>query len=417
MIYHLIQYLSSKFDFPGSGLMQYLTFRAILGTVTAILIAMCFGMPVIRKLRSGRKMEEQRKLGVSGENLKEGVPSMGGLLIIMAIIIPILLFGNLANIYNILLILTTLWLGLLGYLDDFLKIHGKEIRAAGRGILYRISEKPSCPTDKGGLSGWFKIFGQVLLGLIVASVACFHPDIASPDGLFTTIPFVKGNEFNYAWLIPGSGPVSSILEFILYIVVIVFVITAVSNGANLTDGKDGLCAGISAIVAATLGILAYLSGNVIYSNYLNIMYLPQTGEVAIFMAVVTGALLGFLWFNSYPAQIFMGDTGSLCLGGIIAVASILIKKELLLPILCGVFLIEALSVIIQRFWFKYTKRKYGQGRRVFRMTPLHHHFEKQGIEAALMKPAAPHHEAKIVMRFWLVGLILAVLTIITLKIR
>lgn len=417
MIYHLIQYLSGKFDFPGSGLMQYLTFRAIIGAVTAIIIALCAGMPVINRLKCKKSMEEQRKLGVNGENLKEGVPSMGGLLIIMSIIIPILLFGDLTNIYNLLLILTTLWLGLLGYLDDYLKIHGKEIRTRGHGLLFRISEKPTCPTDKGGLSGWFKIIGQILLGLIVASAACFHPDIASSDGLFTTIPFVKGNEFNYSWLIPGQGALSSVMEFILYIVVIVFIITAVSNGANLTDGKDGLCAGTSAIVTATLGILAYLSGNIIYSNYLNIMYLPQTGEVAIFMAVVTGALLGFLWFNSYPAQIFMGDTGSLCLGGIIAVASILIKKELLLPILCGIFLVEALSVIIQRFWFKYTKKRYGQGRRVFRMTPLHHHFEKQGIEAAIMKPALPHHEAKIVARFWLVGLVLAVLTIITLKIR
>ena len=417
MIYHLIHYLNEHFDFPGSGLMQYITFRSILGAVTAIAIALCTGMPVIRRLKSRKRMEEQRKLGVNGENLKEGVPSMGGLLIIMSICIPILLFGDLTNIYNQLLILTTLWLGVLGYLDDYLKIHGREIRANGTGILYRISEKPSCPTDKGGLSGWFKIAGQIMIGLIVASAAYFHPDIASSEGLFTTIPFVKGNEFNYAWLIPGDGPIALILEFIAYMIIIIFIITAVSNGANLTDGKDGLCAGTSAIVTATLGILAYLSGNIIYANYLNIMYLPQIGEVAIFMSIVTGALLGFLWFNSYPAQIFMGDTGSLCLGGIIAVASVLIKKELLLPILCGIFLIEALSVIIQRFWFKITKRKYGQGRRVFRMTPLHHHFEKQGIEAAIMKPANPHHEAKIVMRFWLVGIVLAVLTIITLKIR
>jgi len=417
MIYHLIQYLDSLFDFPGSGLMQYISFRSMLGAVTAILIALCSGMPIIKGLKSRNNMEEQRKLGISGENLKEGVPSMGGLLIILSVLVPVLLFGDLTNVYNQLLILTTLWLGLLGYLDDYLKIHGKETREKKKGFLYMISDKPVSAIEKGGLSGRFKIVGQVALGLIVAGTVCFHPDLGLGEKMVTTIPFFKGNEFNYRWLIPGDGSLSRILEFILYIIIIVFIITAVSNGANLTDGKDGLCAGVSAIVAVTLGILAYLSGNVIYSKYLNIMYLPDTGEVAFYMATLFGALLGFLWFNSYPAQIFMGDTGSLCLGGIIGVASILIKKELLLPVLCGIFLIEALSVIIQRGWFKYTKKKYGKGRRVFRMAPLHHHFEKQGIEAVLESPANPHHEVKIVMRFWLVGIILAVLTIVTLKIR
>lgn len=416
MLYHLFEYLKSSYDFPGSGLLQYISVRSMLAATTAILVALFFGKAIIHKLQKKQIGEEIRNLGLEGQLSKQGTPTMGGIIILLSILVPILLFGNLTNIYVQLLILTTVWLGCLGFIDDYIKVFKK---------------------NKEGLKGKYKILGQVVLGLIVGLTICFSPDIvirdnvktedaqvdavqvapASHKSTITTIPFVKENEFDYAWLAPGTGKVKEVLQWAIYILVIIFVITAVSNGTNLTDGMDGLAAGVTAIVGTTLGILAYFSGNIIYSNYLNIMYLPNTGEIVIFMAAMMGSLLGFLWYNSYPAQVFMGDTGSLALGGIIAVAAILIRKELIIPILCGIFLVESLSVIIQREYFRYTKRKYGVGRRVFKMAPLHHHFQKEGIPALITKPVKAIPEAKIVMRFWLVAILLAVLTIVTLKVR
>jgi phospho-N-acetylmuramoyl-pentapeptide-transferase len=365
--------------------------------------------------------EDIRDLGLEGQLSKKGTPTMGGIIILVSILIPTLLFCDLTNIYVILLIISTIWLGVIGFIDDYIKVFRK---------------------NKEGMPGKYKIFGQVSLGLIVGIVLCFSDQVVvhekgtpskeeiakieqstgtsyNPEhkSTKTTIPFVKENEFDYKWLAPGQGRVKDILGWIIYVIVIIFVITAVSNGTNLTDGMDGLATGISAIVGATLGILAYLSGNIIYSDYLNIMYLPDTGEVVIFMAVLVGALLGFLWYNSFPAQVFMGDTGSLALGGIIAVAAIVIRKELLIPILCGIFFVESLSVILQRGYFKYTKKKYGAGRRIFKMSPLHHHYQKEGIPALIQRPVKAIPEAKIVMRFWLVAILLAVITVVTLKIR
>lgn len=416
MLYHLFEYLKSSYDFPGSGLLQYISVRSMLAATTAILVALFFGKAIIHRLQKKQIGEEIRNLGLEGQLSKQGTPTMGGIIILLSILVPILLFGNLTNIYVQLLILTTVWLGCLGFIDDYIKVFKK---------------------NKEGLKGKYKILGQVVLGLIVGLTICFSPDIVIRDNVktedaqvdavqvapeshkstITTIPFVKENEFDYAWLAPGTGKVKEVLQWAIYILVIIFVITAVSNGTNLTDGMDGLAAGVTAIVGTTLGILAYFSGNIIYSNYLNIMYLPNTGEIVIFMAAMMGSLLGFLWYNSYPAQVFMGDTGSLALGGIIAVAAILIRKELIIPILCGIFLVESLSVIIQREYFRYTKRKYGVGRRVFKMAPLHHHFQKEGIPALITKPVKAIPEAKIVMRFWLVAILLAVLTIVTLKVR
>lgn len=437
MLYHLFEYLRTlNIDFPGDGLLRYISVRAIFASVIALVIALFLGKRIIAFLRRKQIGEEIRDLGLEGQLAKKGTPTMGGLIIIAAILVPVLLLGDLTNVYVLLLLLTTVWLGAIGFLDDYIKVfrHNKE-----------------------GLSGKHKIIGQVTLGLIVGLVLCFsdrttirdkaeqpaavqtetaagtvaagtagtsgvsgeQPPVYNPPhkSTKTTIPFIKRNEFDYAWLAPGTGAVKEFFQWLIYIAVIIFVITAVSNGTNLTDGMDGSAAGISAIVGTTLGVLAYLSGNIIYADYLNIMYIPMSGEIVIYMAAFLGALLGFLWYNSYPAQVFMGDTGSLTLGGIIAVAAIIIRKELMIPILCGIFLVESLSVIIQRGYFKYTKRKYGEGRRVFRMSPLHHHYQKTGIPALIQKPVQPVPEAKLVMRFWIIGILLAVLTIVTLKIR
>lgn len=422
MLYHLFEYLRTHgCDFPGIGLMQYISFRAVCCSVTAILTALIMGRKTISVLQKKQIGEEIRDLGLEGQLAKKGTPTMGGIIIIASIVIPILLFGNLTNINNILLIVTTLWLGLIGFIDDYTKVfkHNKE-----------------------GIRGRYKIIGQVILGLIVGLTLCFSSqlgfidkhnnnydsqvEIASADDMSsvvslentkTTIPFIKHNEFDYKWLSPFKGQFGDYFKWVLYILVIIFIITACSNGANLTDGMDGLTTGISAIIGTTLGILAYLSGHSVYSDYLNIMYIPNSGEILVFMCAFVGALLGFLWYNSYPAQIFMGDTGSLTLGGIIGVCAVLIRKELLLPILCGIFVVESLSVIIQRFYFKYTKKKYGVGKRIFKMTPLHHHYQKENVDALIKKPTIALPEAKIVTRFWIISILLAVLTLVTLKIR
>ena len=396
MLYHLFDYLNSiGLDFPGSGLMQYITFRGICCAVVAILTSMLVGKKIIAKLQKKQIGETIRDLGLEGQLQKKGTPTMGGIIILVSILIPILLFGDLTNTNVLLLILTTVWLGVLGFLDDYIKVfkHNKE-----------------------GLNGKWKIVGQVLLGVIVGLTLYLTADQGVSYSR-TTIPFVKGNEFDYKWLIPFSGPFVRALQGGLYVLVITFIITAVSNGANLTDGMDGLAAGVSAIIGATLGVLAYVSGHTGFAEYLNIMYLPNIGEVTIYVCCFVGALLGFLWYNAFPAQVFMGDTGSLALGGIIAVLAVVIRKELLLPILCGIFLVESLSVIIQRYYFKYTKKKTGTGVRVFRMSPLHHHFQKENPDALIQRPKRIQPENKIVVRFWIVSILLAVLTIVTLKIR
>lgn len=396
MIYHLFQYLQNQgIDFPGEGLMQYITFRGICSAIIAILTAWFIGKKIINWLQKKQIGETIRDLGLEGQLQKKGTPTMGGIIIIISILIPILLFGDLTNISIQLLILTTIWLGGLGFLDDYIKVfkHNKE-----------------------GLPGKYKIVAQVALGLVVGLVLY----LTAKDGTSysqTTIPFVKNNEFDYKWLLPFNGPIVRALQGGLYVLIITFIITACSNGTNLADGMDGLTTGVSAIVGATLGILAYLSGHIGFAEYLNIMYLPESGEVTVYAFAFVGALLGFLWYNCFPAQVFMGDTGSLALGGIIGVFAVIIRKELLLPILCGIFLMESLSVIIQRFYFKYTKKKTGTGVRVFRMSPLHHHFQKENPDALWQKPRQIHPENKIVVRFWIVSIILAVLTIVTLKIR
>lgn len=392
MIYHLFEHFQ-YLDFPGSGIMQYISVRSILASITAIVLILCFGKKFIKYMQRKQLGEEIRDLGLEGQLAKKGTPTMGGVLILGAILIAVLLFGDLTNMYIQLLLITLVWLGCLGFADDYIKVFRK---------------------NKEGMPGKYKIVGQVILGLAVGITICVHEDTIST---LTTIPFVKDNEFDYAWLALGSGKTKELLQVVIYILVIIFIITATSNGTNLTDGMDGLAAGVTAIVGAVLGILAYFSGNVIYADYLNIMYIPDSGEIVVYMSALIGALLGFLWYNSYPAQVFMGDTGSLALGGIIGVTAALIRKELLLPILCGIFLAESLSVIIQRLYFKYTKKKYGEGRRVFKMSPLHHHFQKEGVPALIKKPVRAIPEAKIVMRFWLISVILAILTIITLKIR
>ncbi|MCD8102962.1 MAG: phospho-N-acetylmuramoyl-pentapeptide-transferase [Alistipes sp.] len=415
MLYHLIQWLDARYDIPGAGLFQYLSFRAAMGIILALLIGMIFGRKVIDILRRKQIGEDIRELGLQGQMEKKGTPTMGGVVILGSVLIPILLFGDLTNIYIRLMILSTLWLGTIGFLDDYIKVFRK---------------------NKGGLQGRFKIFGQVGLGIIVGTFMCFNPNIIvkekvepgtlnaevrvtggesdrrtvylSDEGskTKTTIPFVKNNEFDYHWFAPGDSRTSDMITWIIYILAATFIITAVSNGANLTDGLDGLSAGVSASIVAALGILAYLGGNVIYADYLNIMYIPASGELVVFAAAFLGALIGFIWYNCFPAQVFMGDTGSLAIGGMIAVFALLIRKELLLPILCGVFLVEGLSVIIQVSYFKYTKRKYGEGRRIFLMSPLHHHYQIKG-----------YPEAKITVRFWIIQLLLAAITLVTLKIR
>ena len=396
MIYHLFEYLNnSGVDFPGIGLMQYITFRSLIALMTALLVALYAGPRIIRKLQKKQIGEEIRDLGLEGQMQKKGTPTMGGIIIIMSILIPALLFGNLTNIYVQLLIISAVWLGLIGFLDDSIKVFKK---------------------NKDGLSGKYKIIGQVTLGLVVGIALCMSEQ-TNLDVTLTNIPFFKGNQFDYSWLSPFDGEFGEIFTRIIYVAVIIFIITAVSNGSNLTDGMDGLATGVSAFIGITLAILAYLSGNTIYASYLDIMYIPHSGEVVIFMSAFIGALVGFLWYNTYPAQVFMGDTGSLALGGIIAVAAIILKKELLIPVMCGIFLVESLSVIMQRYYFKYTKKKYGEGHRIFKMSPLHHHFQKEGMPALIQKPEKAWPEAKIVVRFWIITILLCAITIITLKIR
>ncbi|MDE0472806.1 MAG: phospho-N-acetylmuramoyl-pentapeptide-transferase [Ekhidna sp.] len=391
MLYLLFDYLN-ELDFPGAGLFQYISFRAGMAAFLSLLITIIFGKRLIETLRKYQMGESIRDLGLEGQMGKQGTPTMGGIIIISAIVIPTFLFADLNNIYTLLLILTTLWMGAIGFLDDYLKVRKR---------------------NKEGLRGKFKILGQVVLGLVVALVMVYHEDIVVRDfsgaalgdksTLLTTIPFVADNEFNYEWLVPDF---LNDYTWILYVFVVVFIITAVSNGANITDGVDGLAAGTCAIIGLTLAVLAYLSGNIIFSDYLNIMFIPNSGELVIFCTAFVGACIGFLWYNAYPAQVFMGDTGSLSLGGIIAVLAFVIRKEFLIPILCGILVMENLSVILQICYFKYTKKKYGKGKRIFLMSPLHHHYQKKGI-----------HEAKIVGRFWIVGILLAIFTLATLKIR
>ncbi|MDO5442364.1 MAG: phospho-N-acetylmuramoyl-pentapeptide-transferase [Bacteroidia bacterium] len=394
MLYHLFQALKD-FDFPGHGLMDYLSFRAMLASVISMLIAFIAGKRIIAWLQRKQIGETIRDLGLEGQMQKKGTPTMGGIIIILSILVSALLVCDLTNIYTQLLLLTTVWCGGIGFADDYIKVfkHNKE-----------------------GLSERKKLILQFGLGLIIALIVCISPNIHT-DNIVTTIPFVKANEFDYSWLSPFKGQLGVYCTWGIYMIVIIFVILACTNGTNLTDGMDGLSAGTSAIVGVVIGILAWLGGNTINAGYLNIMYIPDSGEVAIFMSAFVGSLIGFLWYNSYPAQVFMGDTGSLMLGGVIGVSAVLIRKELLLPVLCGIFLVESLSVIIQRFYFKRTKMKYGEGRRVFKMSPLHHHFQKEGIPALIQKPAHAVPEAKIVARFWIIGIILAVATLALLKIR
>lgn len=394
MIYHLFDLLKD-YDIPGQGLMSYLSFRAILANIIAMVISLIAGKKIIADLQKRQIGETIRDLGLEGQMQKKGTPTMGGIIIILSLVCSVLLVCDLTNIYVRLLLLTTVWCGALGFADDYIKVfrHNKE-----------------------GLSEKGKLISQILLGLSIALAMCLSPEIRT-DSIVTTIPFVKSNEFDYSWLSPFRGQLGVYCTWGIYMLMIIIVITACSNGANLTDGMDGLSAGTSAIVSVVIGVLAYLGGNVLNSDYLNIMYIPGSGEVAIFMSAFVGALVGFLWFNSYPAQVFMGDTGSLTIGGIIGVSAVLIRKELLLPILCGIFLVESLSVLMQRWYFKKTKRKYGEGRRIFKMAPLHHHFQKEGIPALISRPERALPEAKIVTRFWLVGIILAVATLALLKIR
>ena len=416
MIYHLFEYLE-QFDFPGAGMFQYLSFRASLTVITSLVISMIVGKRIIKMLRRKQIGESVRDLGLEGQSEKQGTPTMGGIIILASIIIPVLLFANLTNIYIILMLVATVWMGLIGFLDDYIKVFKK---------------------NKQGLRGKFKVIGQVGLGLIVGLTLYFSDDVMIRERIqitqenfneykteemqvdqagdlyiiqehkdpLTTIPFVKNNEFDYSWLIWFSGKYADHLVWIIFVLAVIFIVTAVSNGANITDGLDGLTTGSAAIIGVTLGVLAWLSGNAIFSNYLNIMHIPQAGELVIFAGAFIGATIGFLWYNSYPAQVFMGDTGSLALGGIIAVFAVVIRKELLIPIICGVYLFESISVILQVGWFKRTKRKYGEGRRLFLMAPIHHHYQKKG-----------YPEPKIVTRFWIVGIMLAVISIVTLKMR
>ncbi len=420
MLTYLFQYLDSL-DLPGAGMFNYISFRAGLTFILSLIISTVYGRKIINYLQLKQIGEIVRDLGLEGQMSKKGTPTMGGVIIILAIIIPVLFFARLDNIYIILMIVSTLWLGAIGFLDDYIKVFRK---------------------NKEGLSGKFKIVGQVGLGLIVGLTLYLSPDVVIREQVeiveqtkytevlayhqndvkstTTTIPFFKDNNLNYADAFKWFGEHAQTLGWIFFVLVTIFIVTAVSNGANLTDGLDGLATGSSAIQGATLGILAYVSGNVNYADYLNIMYIPGAGELVVFAAAFIGSTVGFLWYNSFPAQVFMGDTGSLTLGGIIAVFAIIIHKELLIPILCGVFLVENLSVMMQVSYFKVTKKKYGEGRRIFKMTPLHHHFQKAGnagIKAIIQRPIVPLPESKITIRFWVIGIILAALTIITLKMR
>lgn len=392
MIYHLFEALKD-WDIPGQWLLNSLSFRAIMSFITSLLVALFAGKSIIRLLQKKQIGEEIRDLGLEGQMQKKGTPTMGGIIILLSILCGSLLFCNLSNKYIILLIISTLWCGGIGLLDDYLKIHKK---------------------NKDGLSERGKLILQTLLGVGVAIFIWYG---GSELGTCTTIPFVKHNEFDYSWLVPFDGEFGWYAKWFIYSLMIIFVIVACTNGTNLTDGIDGLACGSTAIVGVVLGIFAYLGGNIINADYLGIMYIPETGEIAVFMSALVGALIGFLWYNCYPAQVFMGDTGSLALGGIIGVCAVLIKKELILPILCGIFFVESISVLMQRIYFKYTKKKTGTGKRIFKMTPLHHHFQKENITAIINKPDKAIHEVKITIRFWIIGILLAVMTISLLKIR
>ena len=421
MLYHVFEYLEKHYHVGGAGLFQYISFRAGAAIITSLLISLLFGNRIIRSLKRLQVGETVRELGLDGQKEKEGTPTMGGFIILLATWVPCLLFARLDNIYIILMLVTTLWMTAIGFADDYIKVFKK---------------------DKNGLAGKFKIFGQVVLGVVVAIVMLYHSDVvirmpiedaiaggyevmdefttevttigqakemvnmAYVKSTLTNIPFFKGNNFEYSSLLGFLGDNGKHLIWIVFLPIVIFIITAVSNAANLTDGIDGLATGVSAIIGATLGILAYVSGNTIIADYLNILYIPHSGELVIFAACFVGGCVGFLWFNSYPAKVFMGDTGSLTIGAIIATMAILLRKEFLIPILCGIFVVENISVVLQVGYFKYTRKKYGEGRRIFKMAPLHHHFQKRGM-----------HEARIVTRFWIVGIILAVLTMITLKVR
>ena len=426
MLYDLTQYLERiGIDIPGMGLFGYLSFRAMAAFTLALLISIFAGRRVIAWLQKKQIGETIRDLGLEGQMQKKGTPTMGGIIIFIALIIPALLLGDLRNIYTILLVVSTTWFFLVGFADDYIKVFKK---------------------NKEGMSEKGKLAAQGLMALSIGLAVCFSNQIvvrentvteevvavADAEGTVsqtgiektdivkstkTTVPFIKSHEFDYSWLSPFKGTWGRYCKWAIYVLMIIVVITACSNGVNLTDGMDGLAAGTSAIVGVVLGIFAWLGGNVVNAEYLNIMYIPGSGEVAVFMAALVGALIGFLWYNTYPAQVFMGDTGSLMLGGIIGVTAVLIRKELLIPILCGVFFAESVSVLMQRFYFKYTKKKYGEGRRIFRMAPLHHHYQKDDIPALLQKPAKTLPEAKIVARFWIVGIILALVTVALLKVR
>ncbi|MES2131910.1 MAG: phospho-N-acetylmuramoyl-pentapeptide-transferase [Bacteroidota bacterium] len=424
MFYYLFHYLDQQFNFPGAGVFQYISFRAALALLTSLIITMVFGKRIINFIRRKQIGETVRELGLAGQNEKSGTPTMGGLIILAAIIIPTLLFAKIHNIYIVIMLISTVWLGSIGFIDDYIKVFKK---------------------NKEGLKGKFKVVGQIGIGLIVGAVFYFHPDVVIKERITsnsqisyvnnfeeltskpkelaipkyaskpiktikTTIPFVKNNEFDYTKVLSFMGDNAVKYGWLIFIPFVILIVTAVSNGANITDGIDGLAAGTSAIIGTTLGILAYVSGNTVFADYLNIMYIPNTGELVVFMAAFVGACVGFLWYNAFPAQVFMGDTGSLAIGGIIAVYAIAIRKELLIPILCGVFLVENISVILQVYYFKYQKRKHGlefaKANRLFKMAPLHHHYQKSGF-----------HESKIVMRFFIIGIMLAALTIITLKLR
>jgi len=414
MLYHLFEYLET-INVPGASIFQYISFRAAIALITSLVISMIFGKSIIRLLHKKQIGESIRDLGLQGQMEKKGTPTMGGLIILASILVPSLLFADLTNTYIQLLLVTTVWLGLIGFIDDYIKVY---------------------KSNKEGLRGKFKILGQVGLGLIVGLSLYFSDDVIIQERVaigvedienhsnvlqnnegnyyvivdhkstLTTIPFLKNNEFDYTWLVSFLGDAASKYAWIAFVLVVIFIVTSVSNGANMTDGLDGLATGSAAIIGVTLAILAYVSGNTIIAEYLNIMYIPRVGETVIYISAFIGATVGFLWYNSFPAQVFMGDTGSLSIGGIIAVFAIIIRKELLIPVLCGVFLLESLSVVIQVGWFKYTKKRFGEGKRVFKMAPIHHHYQKMG-----------YPEAKIVTRFWIVGILLAVISIVTLKIR
>ena len=408
MLYYLFEYLDKTLDIPGTGVFQYITFRSALATILSLMISTIYGKKIINFLRNQQVGETVRELGLEGQTQKAGTPTMGGLIIIIATLIPVLLLTKLNNIYIILLIMTTLWMGTIGFIDDYIKIFKK---------------------DKQGLKGIFKVIGQVGLGIIVGSVLYFNPSVTVREksnnpitfnqsentikqtpieekSTVTTIPFMKNNELDYAELLAWTGEGYQNWAWLVFIPIVIFIITAVSNGANLTDGIDGLAAGTSAISVLALGIFTFVSGNLILSSYLNIMYIPNSGEMTVFISAFVGALIGFLWYNSYPASVFMGDTGSLTIGGIIAVLAISVRKEMLLPVLCAIFFAENLSVIVQVSYFKYTKKRYGEGKRIFLMSPLHHHYQKKG-----------YHESKIVTRFWIVAILLAIVSIVTLKLR